>query len=673
MTGPATFQPPAIDDDDIQRVCRLLDLPECAFCGADGCDPRADVIKCMDTMDVSACPGSGKTTLLVAKLAILAEKWPHRTRGICVLSHTNAARKEIETQLGNTDAGRSLLAYPHFIGTIQGFVDRYLALPWLRSLGYSVKVIDSDIARAWRWSRLGRKRQWAIEQRGNDRSVLTITSAAFTVKLKGIGPHTPTYKACCEVCRRAAQKGYFCYDEMFVWARSMLDCNCEVVHAVRERFPVLFIDEVQDNIQDQSEILHRIFMDGESPVIQQRFGDPNQAIFDRDRATEAATDPFPHADAANERTLPNSHRFGQGIADLADPLGIEPYCLRGQGPRRKLRTGALEGRHTIFLFEHGEAHKVLAAYGDLLLETFSDDELREGTFTAVGHRHSPSESSKPEYYPHHVADYCSAYDHKLAGSEPKPGSLSGYVHAGLAQTKATGEFCHCVEKTAEGLLRLLWLIEAAKTGDHRSRRHRYIMELLEDRDAERQQYLELLKSVIVERAAIAQDEWNSRWVPTIKAVVAAMAQEADLGADATEFLAWEECTAENTPAAEEQEPGNVFRYVRDGREVAIRLGSIHSVKGETHTATLVLETLWNRPNLVQLRDWLEGTRSGLAGGSGPQKQQRERLKVHYVAMTRPTHLLCLAMRRDTFGGSPGLPDERQRQCLKDQGWHVEYL
>lgn len=37
------------------------------------------------------------------------------------------------------------VAYPHFIGTIHGFVDRFLALPALRSLGLTVDVIDDDI------------------------------------------------------------------------------------------------------------------------------------------------------------------------------------------------------------------------------------------------------------------------------------------------------------------------------------------------------------------------------------------------------------------------------------------------------------------------------------------------------------------------------------------------
>ena len=98
-----------------------------------------------------------------------------------------------------------------------------------------------------------------------------------------------------------------------------------VVDVIRDRFPILFIDEAQDNSKEQSAVLSRIFMDGENPVIRQRFGDENQAIYDFQGAEEAATDKFP---GAYKKELPNSHRFGQAIADMADPLGLKPYPLR---------------------------------------------------------------------------------------------------------------------------------------------------------------------------------------------------------------------------------------------------------------------------------------------------------------------------------------------------------
>lgn len=121
---------------------------------------RVNVLKNMDSVDIQAFPGSGKTTILVAKLAILAKKWPYSNAGICVLSHTNVAREEIEERLGNTEIGRKLLSYPHFIGTVHSFFDTYVSLPWLKSNGYEINIIDTELVHSLRWNKLPRNNEF---------------------------------------------------------------------------------------------------------------------------------------------------------------------------------------------------------------------------------------------------------------------------------------------------------------------------------------------------------------------------------------------------------------------------------------------------------------------------------------------------------------------------------
>ncbi len=104
--------------------------------------------------------------------------------------------------------------------------------------------------------------------------------------------------------------------------------------------------------------------------------------------------------------------------------------------------------------------------------------------------------------------------------------------------------------------------------------------------------------------------------------------------------------------------------------MAIRLGSIHSVKGETHAATLVLETFWYDHNLEKLLPWLRGKK---IGGSGVGQRDTKRLKLHFVAMTRPSNLLCLAMKRSSFLGDNGLLDQTLLTDLKALGWNVVEL
>jgi DNA helicase-2/ATP-dependent DNA helicase PcrA len=328
---------PEIGDEDIEWVCRVLKLPTTAFSGENGNDPRLGVIRSLGSLDVEACPGSGKTTLLVAKLAILARHWTERRRGICVLSHTNVARREIETRLGSTPEGKRLLAYPHFVGTIHGFVNEFLALPWLRSKPYPIKVIDDDICLQKRWFKLPWQTRFSLEKNGRNEQVLRMAATDFSVcdvpwgRGGTLGTETETCQALQRACRESCEEGYFCYAEMFLWASELLDRAPQMREALRERFPLLFIDEVQDTSEQQSTFLFRLFIDGGSSVIRQRFGDSNQAIYQYSSQTECAlTDPFP--DPNLKRTIPNSHRFGQQIADLADPLGVTPQGLVGLGP-----------------------------------------------------------------------------------------------------------------------------------------------------------------------------------------------------------------------------------------------------------------------------------------------------------------------------------------------------
>ena len=175
-----TFTFPEIDDSDISWVCNAMQLPPMAFFGETGSDPRATVLKCTSSLDIEACPGSGKTTLLVAKLAILSKKWTEKQRGICVLSHTNAARVEIETRIGSASGSGALLRYPHFLGTIHSLVNEFLALPWLKSNGNPIKAVDTEITQTLRWQRIPYKTRVFLEERKRlSKSCMSYDSADF--------------------------------------------------------------------------------------------------------------------------------------------------------------------------------------------------------------------------------------------------------------------------------------------------------------------------------------------------------------------------------------------------------------------------------------------------------------------------------------------------------------
>ena len=655
MDNNAGIAVPTIEDADIAWVCELLGLPATAFSGPDGNDPRLRVIRSMDTVDVEACPGSGKTTLLVAKLAILGQKWTETRCGLCVMSHTNVARREIEARLGNTAAGQRLLGHPHFIGTIHAFVNEFLALPWLRSQGYPIEMIDDGVSLRRRWYKLSIATRRALEKNRYTEQRLRFMTVEFNlgeVKWgKGhLGPDTQTYQEMRRACEASAREGYFCHEEMFVWACDMIDKLPGIREWLRIRFPFVFIDEVQDNSELQSKLLHRIFIEGDNPVVRQRLGDANQAIYQFSSQTEdVVSDEFPIAEICTD--LPNSFRFGQGIADLANPLAVEPQGLKG------LKRTDIDVSHAIFLFDDASIDCVLERYAAYLLDVFSDDELQCGSFTAVGAVHRPGAGDN---MPRSVGHYWTAYDYEIGMAEPHPKSFVQYVVAGLRLARMSGETHALVEKVADGVLRLVRLASPERKLGRRKRRHRYVLELLEEHAEAKANYLNLIRSLCVGRAPLTNAVWDENWRGTVAKLVRSIAG-ADGGGDAVDdFLTWNEA---GNPAPDDDEhvrSDNVFRYPAANPAVAIRVGSIHGVKGETHMATLVLDTFYRSHHLKTLKAWLNGKK---AGGAGESASTQSRLRLHYVAMSRPSHLLCLAMREDAL-------TEADTIKAIDMGWRV---
>ena len=320
-----------------------------------------------------------------------------------------------------------------------------------------------------------------------------------------------------------------------------------ITGTIRGRFPLLFVDEAQDNSEEQSVILYRIFMDGNGAVIRQRFGDENQAIFDSIGVKEAKKDKFP----VSEFRLPNSHRFGPKIAQLADPLGLIPYGLKGHGPKKPLASGLPEGCHTIFLFGEDRIEKVLDAYAELLIETFSEEELVGGTFTAVGQIHRQPEKKEKQKFPHSIAHYWGDYDPELTRPDPRPKTFVEYVSVGMTRAESSGETYHFVQKIAEGVLRLAGMMDDRKSFFRYRHTHSYVLELLEECADVRWRYEDLVARLAVKREPVTKKMWDTHWCDIVREIAEAIAGVSATNPEVEGFLAWKDgAEGEMVPVAE---------------------------------------------------------------------------------------------------------------------------
>lgn len=165
-------------------------------------------------------------------------------------------------------------------GTIHSFVNQFFAMPMLRSMGQKVDVID-DLVFADKAMDLlqrhmfGGLRNYLEHQNNGDGIVSTLyyRTAELEVhvesgKLPGIA--TQSYKALVRLKKCLPKRGIFRHRDMFAYADLAFKTCPHLVEVIHRRFPIVFIDEMQDTSWEQEALLNRIF-DGKS--VMQRFGE----------------------------------------------------------------------------------------------------------------------------------------------------------------------------------------------------------------------------------------------------------------------------------------------------------------------------------------------------------------------------------------------------------------
>lgn len=589
---------------------------------------------------VHACPGAGKTTLIGLKLVLLARKWHYRHSGLCVLTHTNVAKDEILNRVGTDAAARSLISYPHFIGTIQDFVQTFLALPACRTKGYPIRQIDDATTAAYMHRRLTPGTRTYLDNRNASTSGLRLKWAQeqLSVDVPGApGPHTASYQNMIAVKEQALENGYFFFSEMYALARELISANPSVIDALRHRFPLVLIDEMQDTLRFQDELINHLFGDAADCTLQ-KIGDPDQAIFDG-MAGEPPNETFNAA--IDLAPIPDSGRFTATIADKFRGLSTRRIALTGSRP-----IAANAPSCTFILYGNDTIGSVMDQFG-VIAAGLPEAERR--VVKAIGGRAEGGVLSIQSYWP--------AFDRNQANKGRTPDT-----------------FCECVRRAVElkegpvhthylhlrqGLVELLRLGDKTVVGRSgvavpitRANLRRYFDV------SEKMPLINALMATLLLRSALTAGEW------------AGITQElcgicdVDTGDIAiAEYLAY----ADRAPELLDEVvlPGNV--YLSPGG-IPMEVSTIHGVKGETHDATLVLETkfgaLFDVKEMLPflINPALERPVFDPAHATTHASIRASFMKKMYVATTRARQLVCIAMHRDRIS-------QQDRTTLSDhRGW-----
>lgn len=595
--------------------------------------------------DFQAVPGSGKTTLLGAKLALMAARWPHERRGICILTHTNVAREEIENCLRSVPHGARLLLYPHFIGTIQSFVNRFLALPWLRAQGIELREIDDDdfeerfsrrVRADWSIDRWVAKSEFeraqmlrGVRYRGASLSLVTTAKTSLPAKGKFID-RLRLVKAA------MMNEGRVRHEDMFAFSEQALEQVPGLKDSLEHRFPNVFIDEMQDTSDTQLEVLTKVF--GSASVVQ-RFGDINQSILCRGTRTSAAA--FP---AIGNFEVKTSLRFGASIADVANSVKAVGDAIEGKGD-------VCVAPPTLVLYSDATVNKVIKRFGVWLSQFFTQKELDSHPVKAVCAIKRVGNAK--QRVGRHIRDYFPSYD----DSVDKPTSSRKSVRE-LLRVAADPLVVRTERRSAAARdAVLLMLAEFGVTSIKTAKTWRELTGLLltEVESLTRMRHV-VLRCVLGGYDVSTENDAEISIRRILSEIGDLVVDGAKSGVVPDTWLADARGGGQVQGVA-----ANCLRVCAGTTEVLIHLATIASVKGETHLATLVLESCHDRKyDLKSVLPYLCGEASAAAVTDEGTKNQ---LMNVFVAVSRPRRMLALAMHVDRASV------ESQKK-LEARGWKV---
>jgi DNA helicase II / ATP-dependent DNA helicase PcrA len=599
-------------------------------------DESKEFIKCLKTKDIQACPGAGKTTSLVAKLDIIAQHMPFKDNsGILVLTHTNVAVDEIKKKLGLN--AKTLLSYPNHVGTFQSFVNKFLAIPmYIKLFGKKPERIDRDVFYKIFQERFDLcndfHKNW-LQKRADEKYVNVLTFienfdiSESEIKYKGRNVITTSslmfneIKTISQIPYKIVKNGYLTYSHCYELALKYLNDYENIKEIFQKRFKYVFVDEVQDTDDRQFEILDKLFSN--SDVIIQRIGDKNQAIFSNMNSSSIGWKVN-----SDFLEIKNTKRLSKVISEKVTNFAISPQDLKGNEEITIFPTIILYDIENI-----GEL--VFKEFGNIIIENglHNIENSKFKAVGAVGKIHEKGEITIPSYFP----DFTKNDDDSVN------------YDSILEKIKLFDKNKFLAKDFRKILLDVV--IEYLKLKDVKNEDKYFtkktLFQFLENK--EKNIYIDFkIKLFNSVKKLYKQECIDDEIKIKLEIILNLFGKRIDEISLKTIIKNYKINFSDKTTK-------NKFKYENADIEFEIDISTIHKIKGETHTATLVLETYKNKYDLEILLNLLKNKK---------RASFDDKKKLLYVAMSRPTHLLCFAMNKEHV-------NELDREELQNCGFIIK--
>lgn len=607
-----------INEQDITDVEKMLLPDDCHF-SAEG----KEFLLYNGSKEVLACPGSGKTTLLMAKLYLLNKSMPFpNNAGICVLSHTNVAVNEIKKKLGS--ASDRILSYPNYVGTIQSFIDKFVLFPYLTHFTTgNIEVVDEKKYGTYMWRECKynskfRKLKYLIEARvkasnfysNNEEFIKDLflnKEELWLGKTRIAGATAASTLQFGQLKETLKLRGIVKYNDSYELGIEAIDkYGDELIKLISKRFLYIFVDEYQDCNYLQCRTINQLF----TKTVLQKIGDVDQAIYNNVYADEitwiVSEDAF---------TLPGSNRYHQKIANILIPLRTNKNPIISLNNKCQIPP-------TLIVYNENRIHDVINTFYNEI-KNYKLGELNpNGTFKAVGMIKNGTGIT--------ISNYWEKYKKEEINSNNL--CLDDYIFELMSQLK-NGNL-HNVDMIIRKMFCQIYFICGYV---EREINRSFTIKTIKDEliSCEEIDYLK----IILELCSLENFRYQE-----IKEHLLSLINKIIDSSDLSKIKDFIIMQSENNDIGKIK---NIWKSKDDDDSINILFETVYKVKGETHTATLYLETETSgASDIKRILPLLKGKK---IGNIKPIHEKSR--KVVYVGLSRPTHLLCLAVQMKTFLGN----------------------
>lgn len=274
---------------------------------------------------VRACPGSGKTYSVAARAAYRIQNWESKRVGIALLSFTNAAWHEIQNKLESNFNVFAATKYPHFLGTLDSFINQYIFLPFGHLLMgcKSRPLLVGEPHSSWNYGFRYEQYFDIVSYNIDDSLLYPARPGVFFFNYQELSKTNSKHANNIRTMKQKFWKeGYATQNDANYFAVKVLEKFPSIAKSLVTRFPEFIIDEAQDTTEAQIRLIDLLIENGLNEVV--LIGDPNQAIFEWNTAKPALFSEKYDAWKENSLDFNENRRSSQLICNFTAKLTSLP-------------------------------------------------------------------------------------------------------------------------------------------------------------------------------------------------------------------------------------------------------------------------------------------------------------------------------------------------------------